>query len=115
LPVAELPLPLPTGIGLGQDGLMARLYHVSSSSNRGSILANGLGSALMERARGIAGSRSPEQDGCFLCLSEQEVAWFVQMNNIGGTEAARAPKGLPQINTRASCRRSPVLAGSGAR
>lgn len=61
------------------------MYHVSSSSNRASILANGLDSGLMEAARGIAGSRSPEQQGCFPCLSEDEVAFFVRMNNTGGT------------------------------
>jgi len=72
------------------------MYHVSSSSNRASILANGLDSGLMEAARGIAGSRSPEQQGCFLCLSENEVAFFVRMNNTGGTVDVWAVDGVKQ-------------------
>jgi hypothetical protein len=38
----------------------------------------------MMTAPGIAGSRWPEQAGCFLCLDESEVDWFVCMNNTGG-------------------------------
>lgn len=37
----------------------------------------------MGAARGIAGSSRPEQLGCFLC-EEDEVDWFVRMNNTGG-------------------------------
>jgi hypothetical protein len=38
----------------------------------------------MSAARGIAGSRTPEQDGCFLCLDEYEMEWFVNsINNTG--------------------------------
>jgi hypothetical protein len=33
---------------------------------------------------GIAGSRTPEQAGCFFCLDEFEVEWFVNtINNTG--------------------------------
>jgi len=75
---------------------MTRLFHVSSSSNRASILDNGLDWALMERARGIAGSDRPEQEGCFLCLDEREVAWFVRMNNTGGTVDVWAVDGIEE-------------------
>jgi hypothetical protein len=63
---------------------MARLFHVSSSRNRDSILSHGLDWQLMATAPGIAGSTRPEQDGCFLCLHEDEVEWFLNMNNTGG-------------------------------
>jgi len=38
----------------------------------------------MGLGRGIAGSREPEQDGCFLARGEYECRWFVRMNNTGG-------------------------------
>lgn len=59
-------------------------WHVSSSENRSSIAKFGLDWDRMQAARGIAGSTGPEQQGCFLCLDEGEVSWFVDMNNTGG-------------------------------
>jgi hypothetical protein len=59
-------------------------FHVSSALNRRSITAHGLDWTRMGLARGIAGSPRPEQDGCFLCLDESEVEWFLEMNNTGG-------------------------------
>jgi hypothetical protein len=35
----------------------------------------------MGTARGIAGSRAPEQEGCFVCTDELEVEWFITLNN----------------------------------
>lgn len=59
-------------------------FHVSSTSNRASIATHGLDVSRMGAAPGIAGSRSPEQNGCFLAWNECERDWFVQMNNTGG-------------------------------
>lgn len=59
-------------------------FHVSSSLNRDSIDAFGLDWSRMSAAPGIAGSRSPEAEGCFLADSEWEADYFVQMNNTGG-------------------------------
>jgi hypothetical protein len=73
---------------------MARLYHVTSSRNRESIETHGLDWTRMGAARGIAGSRRPEQDGCFLCLDDHEVDWFVRMNNTGGTVDVWAVDGI---------------------
>jgi hypothetical protein len=47
-------------------------------------MAHGLDGSRMSEARGIAGSYRPEQQGCFLVLSEIEADWFIQMNNTGG-------------------------------
>jgi hypothetical protein len=63
---------------------VTRLYHVTSTRNRESIVRFGLDWRRMSSARGIAGSHAPEQEGCFLCLDEDEVEWFIQMNNTGG-------------------------------
>jgi hypothetical protein len=38
----------------------------------------------MADAPGIAGSGSPEEDGCFVCVDEFEASFFVRMNNTGG-------------------------------
>lgn len=39
----------------------------------------------MGAAPGIAGSRKPEVEGCFVCMDEFEVQWFAQtINNTGG-------------------------------
>jgi hypothetical protein len=65
---------------------VSRFFHVSSSRNRESIQAHGLDCSRMGAARGIAGSTTPEQDGCFLCLDEFEMEWFVNsINNTGGS------------------------------
>jgi hypothetical protein len=89
---------------------MGRLFHVTSSKNRDSILAYGLDWRLMSAARGIAGSRAPEQPGCFLCESESEVEWFVGViNNTGGpvdvwavddvdaADLVESPEGYPYL------------------
>jgi len=60
------------------------LYHVTSVCNRASIEAHGLDVERMGAARGIAGSRSPEQDGCFLAHDESTADFFVRINNTGG-------------------------------
>ncbi|MDQ2848908.1 MAG: hypothetical protein M3Y77_21820 [Actinomycetota bacterium] len=62
---------------------MAVRYHVSSALNRGSIRVHGLDWRYMKAAPGIAGSRRPEQEGCFLGEAH-DVDWFVRMNNTGG-------------------------------
>lgn len=38
----------------------------------------------MSAAHGIAGSVSPEVEGCFLASDEREADYFVEMNNTGG-------------------------------
>lgn len=38
----------------------------------------------MGLAPGIAGSRTPEVDGIFLCVYWGEDEWFTQLNNTGG-------------------------------
>lgn len=58
---------------------MPRRFHVTSSSNRESIRLNGLDWTRMGAAAGIAGSRVPEVEGCFLC-SEHDIHFFVTMN-----------------------------------
>ena len=63
---------------------VSHAFHVTSAVNRESIRAFGLDVGRMGAARGIAGSREPEQPGCFLALDEFEVAWFIRMNNTGG-------------------------------
>lgn len=60
-----------------------RFFHVTSRRNRGSIQSHGLDWTRMADALGIAGSREPEQTGCFLCLDEREVEWFLRLNNTG--------------------------------
>lgn len=59
-------------------------FHVSSSRNRESILEHGLDWERMGAARGIAGSRSPEVSGVFVCRDADEADYFVRMNNTGG-------------------------------
>lgn len=63
---------------------MSEHFHVSSTLNRASIRAYGLDVRRMGPAPGIAGSRWPEQEGCFLARGERECRWFVRMNNTGG-------------------------------
>ncbi|QBJ95485.1 hypothetical protein ERC79_05560 [Rhodococcus sp. ABRD24] len=59
-------------------------YHVTSALNRTSIQRFGLDWRRMGAAPGIAGSRLPEQEGCFLAADEFERDWFVRMNSTGG-------------------------------
>jgi hypothetical protein len=61
-----------------------RFFHVTSVRNRASITAFGLDSSRMQEAGGIAGSRHPEEDGCFVCRGREEAGFFVEMNNTGG-------------------------------
>jgi hypothetical protein len=63
---------------------MSRYFHVTSTANRASIEERGLDVTRMGAARGIAGSYSPEVDGCFLADGEEEADWFVRLNNTGG-------------------------------
>jgi hypothetical protein len=62
-----------------------RYFHVTSVHNRHSIETYGLDWMRMKDAPGIAGSGEPEQEGCFLCLDEHEVEWFLVGNNTGGS------------------------------
>jgi hypothetical protein len=50
----------------------------------------------MRDAPGIAGSGHAEQEGCFLCLDESEVDWFVAMNNTGGPVDVWAVEGVDE-------------------
>jgi dihydrofolate reductase len=49
---------------------VARLFHVTCSAKRESVLRHGLDWRRISAARGIAGSRTPEHDGCALCESD---------------------------------------------
>jgi hypothetical protein len=60
-----------------------RAFHMSSSRNRESIRRFGLDWTLMGDAPGIAGSKRPEVEGCFL-MAEEEIDWFLTINNTGG-------------------------------
>ncbi|WP_340374433.1 hypothetical protein U5640_04140 [Streptomyces sp. SS7] len=62
----------------------SHFFHVSSVLNRRSITRHGLDWARMGAARGIAGSRRPEVEGVFVCRGEEEVGFFLQINNTGG-------------------------------
>ena len=47
--------------------------------------------------RGIAGSSAPEQAGCFLCLNEFEMEWFVKtINTTGGPVDVWAVDGVDE-------------------
>jgi hypothetical protein len=61
-----------------------RHFHVSSSLNRASIQEHGLDWSRMGAAPGIAGSRAPEVEGCFLSDEEHGADYFIGMNNTGG-------------------------------
>lgn len=75
---------------------MAKFFHVTSSLNRPSILANGLDWRLMGAASGIAGSTTPEQEGCFLCEGKADVVFFVNINNTGGLVDVWAVDGVAE-------------------
>jgi len=59
------------------------VYHVSASSNRGSIERHGLDWRRME-GRGIAGSLEPEREGIFLAESLEEADFFCWMGRPSG-------------------------------
>lgn len=63
---------------------MPSYFHVTSTSNRASLWRFGLDWTRMGSAPGIAGSRTPEVEGCFLCVHLAEDEWFIRMNNTGG-------------------------------
>jgi hypothetical protein len=75
---------------------LKRFFHVTSTRNRESIETYGLDWTRMKDALGIAGSVQPEQEGCFLCLDEGEVSWFVSMNNTGGSLDVWAVDGVEE-------------------
>lgn len=60
------------------------MFHVTSTLNRESIQRHGLDWRFMQAAPGIAGSREPEEEGCFLAPDLDEAEYFVGMNNTGG-------------------------------
>ena len=75
---------------------LKRFFHVTSTRNRESIAAYGLDWTRMKDTPGIAGSAQPEQEGCFLCVDEWEVTWFVRMNNTGGSVDVWAVEGVEE-------------------
>jgi hypothetical protein len=56
----------------------------------------------MVAAPGIAGSESPEQEGCFLCHDESGAEWFIDMNNTGGPVDVWAVDGVDPSELRES-------------
>lgn len=88
--------PVDPGSGADNNGGVTQLFHVSSSQNRQSISKHGLDWRRMAAAPGIAGSRRPEQEGCFLCVHDWEVDWFVRMNNTGGPVDVWAVVGIDE-------------------
>lgn len=74
--------------------MMSIRYHVTSVLNRESIARHGLDWSRMGAARGIAGSRQPEVEGCFLAADEFERDWFVRINNTGGAVDVWAVEGV---------------------
>ncbi len=70
-------------------------FHVTSTTNRDSVLKHGLDWSQMGEARGIAGSRRPEVSGVFLCRDESEADWFVYLNNTGGPVDVWQVDGVP--------------------
>jgi hypothetical protein len=75
-------------------GERVTFFHVTSSANRESIDRHGLDWNLMSAARGIAGSNSPEQEGCFLCQGESEADWFACMGSSFGPVDVWAVEGV---------------------
>ena len=75
---------------------VTRLFHVTSSTNRASVRANGLDWRIMGAASGIAGSKTPEREGCFLCRGEWEADWFAGLNNTGGPVDVWAVDGIDE-------------------
>ena len=73
---------------------MPRVFHVTSVLNRDSIATHGLDWTRMADAPGIAGSRQPEEEGCFLCINDFEVSFFVRINNTGGPVDVWAVEGI---------------------
>jgi len=59
-------------------------------------MAHGLDWTLMGAAPGIAGSGSPEAEGVFLCPSEFDADFFVQINNTGGPVDVWAVDGIAE-------------------
>lgn len=70
---------------------------MSSVLNRESIAEHGLDWTRMDFARGIAGSGSPEQDGIFLCQHEEDVEYFVRMNNTDGPVDVWSVEGVDDL------------------
>jgi len=56
----------------------------------------------MAAAPGIAGSRGPEVEGCFLCVERAEVDWFIWLNNTGGPVDVWAVDGIELRQLRTS-------------
>ena len=59
---------------------LVQAWHVTSSTNRASIFEHGLDWQRMGAARGIAGSPTPEQQGCFLAFDMFTVDWFLDFD-----------------------------------
>lgn len=75
---------------------MGTVFHVTSVLNRDSITAHGLDWTLMAAAPGIAGSLRPEEEGCFVCVDEFEVSFFLRINNTGGPVDIWAIEGVEE-------------------
>ncbi len=69
-------------------------FHVTSSLNRASITEHGLDWERMGAAPGIAGSRTAEVAGVFVCVDKGEADWFVFLNNSGGAVDVWAVEGV---------------------
>src|SRR4051812_22161262 len=74
------------------------MFHVSSILNRESIRRYGLDWTRMSAAPGIAGSRRPEVAGVFVCVSEFDVSFFVDMNNTGSDVDVWAVDGVAEAD-----------------
>src|SRR5947209_12010699 len=81
---------------LARQGSAVALFHVPSSANRESIDRHGLDWTLTSAARGIAGSNSPQQEGCFLCQDQSEADWFACMGSTFGPVDVWAAEGVDE-------------------
>ena len=77
--------------------MVARLFHVSSVKNRDSIMEYGLDWSRMSASSGIAGSRHPEEEGCFMCLTRDDCDFFIYINNTGGRVDVWAVDGIDEL------------------
>lgn len=81
-----------------------RFFHVTSVRNRESIDTHGFDWTLMSGAPGIAGSKIPEAEGCFLCDEDSDAHWFATAINsfpmAAGTTTTR--RGFHVLSCRSS-------------
>lgn len=105
LGVQEIEIGLMTGTAVEDDRRVTRFFHVTSSLNRASISAHGLDWTRMGAASGIAGSPTPEQEGCFVARDESEADFFVSfardssvdvwaVRGVSASELIESPEGF---------------------